>query len=183
MTLAVWDVSTASEGKLNEAQAAVFRAQFEALAGLPDQPVWLAFHRPIWSSENMTADGQPVGDNKTLAAAAITSVPPRVQAILSGHHHLFRVMRYEEDLPIQIISGHGGDELLGSGPKSRVSPGMRINNATISYRFEQPGIFGFAMMERDGENWRITNYDVHGRKLAGCLMAARMIECKDVHPN
>ncbi len=178
VTLAVWDVSTASEGKLNEGQAAVFREQFKALANLADQPVWLAQHRPIWSSEGTTKDGQTEGDNKTLATAGIDSIPAKVQAMFSGHHHVFRVMNYQENLPIQIISGHGGDELMSSDAGSRTPAGLKINNATVKYSFEQPGIFGFAMLERDGGNWKLTNYDVHGRKLANCAMTGRLIDCK-----
>ncbi len=183
VTLAVMDVSTASEGKLNEGQATVFREQFRALGALPEQPVWLTFHRPIWSSEGTTKDGQTEGDNKTLAAAGIDSMPAKVQAMFSGHHHVFRAITYQEDLPIQIISGHGGDELMPDAPKYKMPAGMKINNATVKYSFEQAGVFGFAMLERDNSNWKLTNYDVRGRKLANCILAGRSVACTPVPVN
>ena len=48
---------------------------------------------------------------KTLASAARGVIPGNVQAMLSGHIHTFEVMSYMGDLPIQIVSGNGGDKL------------------------------------------------------------------------
>jgi len=77
---------------------------------------------------------------------------------------------YVEDLPIQIVSGHGGDNLEAKPPENPA--GLVINGVTIKNGLAKPRTFGFAMMERakggPDDQWTITDYDTHGRVL-GCL--------------
>jgi Calcineurin-like phosphoesterase len=177
LTMMVMDVSTADEWKLNEQQAAFFRPQFEATKNIAG-PVWLAFHRPIWAVE-FFLNGKPAGDNKTLAAAAKGALAPNVQAILSGHHHVFEVVKYENDLPLQIISGHGGNELLLDVPPP---VGQEVNGEKIVAGIARPGIFGFAMIEREradrsGTTWTLTGYDRRGQSIGMCKLDGRNLAC------
>ena len=172
--LDVMDVSTAEEADASEAQAAGFRAQFEATKALPAKPIWLAFHRPIWSGSEKHGS-EVEGDNKTLALAARNSLADNVQMLISGHQHTFSVLSYDEDLPLQIVSGHGGDDLSTTSPKNPI--GMKINGVTVTGGIGVPGIFGFSMLERDENGWSITDYDVHGNKLARCRLNGRKAEC------
>ena len=176
--LIVMDVSTADE-KLNPQQVDYYRPQFELAKTLPG-PVWYAFHRPLWAAENLR-NGIPEGDNKTLAAAAKGFMPKNAQAILSGHHHVFEVMKYENDLPLQIVSGHGGDDLSMRAPNPVV--GLEINGEKVVAGVSGPGIFGFSMVERDpadqsGTKWKVTGYDVKGQAFASCEMDQRQLTCK-----
>ena len=176
--LLVMDVSTADE-KLNATQVAHYRPQFEAAKAIPG-PVWYAFHRPLWAAENLR-NGVPEGDNKTLAVAAKGFMPTNAMAILSGHHHVFEVMKYENDLPIQIVSGHGGDDLSVHAPDPVV--GLEVNGEKVVAGISKPGIFGFSMIERDtagstGTKWFLTGYDVRGRALAICKLDARDLSCR-----
>ena len=174
VTLFVMDVSTADETKANAVQAEFFRAQFAATAALGDKPVWLAFHRPIWSALEAGA-GESGRDNRTLALAARGAIAPNVQAILSGHQHTFSVMSYVEDLPLQIVSGNGGDDLDLTAPANPV--GMVINGVTVNAGRGVPGRFGFSMLERDDEGWSVTDYDIHGTPLARCRLRGRAVAC------
>jgi hypothetical protein len=164
---------------VNEQQLAFFRPQFE-LAYKISTPVWYVFHRPIWAAENLRK-GTPEGDNKTLAAAAKGYMPKNAQAILSGHHHVFEVMKYENDLPVQIVSGHGGDDLSRNAPNPIV--GLEVNGEKVVAGTSAPGIFGFSMMEREasdrsGTKWTITGYDLRGRAFATCQMKMRDLTCQ-----
>ena len=173
--LIVMDVSKASELRVNADQAERFRKQFATVAQLaPSGPVWLAFHRPIWAS-GASALGFTLGDNKTLAAAAQGSLPANVQTLLSGHIHTFQVLSYESDLPVQIVSGHGGDELHSTAPSDPT--GLTINGVKVKRGFGASGVFGFVMLERAGEDWRIVNHDIGGKPLAACLMRGRALVC------
>ena len=177
LTMIVMDVSTADEQKLNDAQAAFFRPQFELAKSIAG-PVWFTFHRPIWAVEYLV-NGKPGGDNKTLAAAAKSVLASNVQAILSGHHHVFEVLQYKGDLPLQIISGNGGNELSLDVPEP---VGQVVNGETISGGLAKPGIFGFAMMERDatdasGTRWTLTAHDRRGNVLARCQLDQRQLTC------
>ena len=172
------DVSTAAE-KVNEKQVAWFKPQFE-MASTISGPVWLTFHRPIWAVDS-EKKGEPAGDNSTLAAAARNSIPSNVQALISGHHHTFEVMSYVEDLPLQIVSGHGGDDLSAHAPT--VVKGLKINGVTVKDGLGRPGVFGFSMLERvaddaTGLNWILTGYDIHGQALARCDIKGRETTCR-----
>ena len=177
LTMLVMDVSTADEQRLNEQQAAFFRPQFESAQNIQG-PVWFAFHRPIWAVE-FFINGKPAGDNKTLAAAAKGALSPNVQAILSGHHHVFEVVKYENDLPLQIISGHGGNELSLDVPDP---VGQEVNGEKIIAGIARPGIFGFAMIERARDastntTWTLTGYDRRGQSIGSCKLEGRNLTC------
>jgi Calcineurin-like phosphoesterase len=176
MTLAVVDTSEASEPVANAAQAAAFRGEYSALAK-DKSPVWLLQHRPIWSTGGMVA-GLPFGDNKTLALAARDVMPEQVQLSLSGHHHVFQVLSYVENLPAQIVVGHGGD-YLNKG-RSGDPAGWVINGVTVRSGVHQTGKFGFAMLEPSASkagSWQITNYDQTGKPLQRCDVAGRTATC------
>ncbi len=177
VTIVVMDVSTAAE-KVSEKQVAWFKPQFEMAAKI-EGPVWLTFHRPIWALDSQKK-GEPAGDNRTLAAAARNSLPSNVQALISGHHHTFELMTYVEDLPLQIVSGHGGDDLSISAPT--IVKGLEINGVTVKDGLGRPGIFGFSMLERvpgddTGLNWVLTGYDIHGKSIARCEIKGRDAAC------
>ena len=178
VTIIVMDVSTASE-KVNEKQVAWFKPQFE-MAGNIAGPVWLTFHRPVWAVDSQKK-GEPAGDNQTLAAAARHSISPNVQALISGHHHTFELMTYVEDLPLQIVSGHGGDDLSLSAPT--VVKDLLINGVKVKDGVGRPGIFGFSMLERapndkTGLNWTLTGYDIAGKAIATCDIKGKDASCR-----
>ena len=119
--------------------------------------------------------GFPFGDNKTLAAAARDTLPKQVELMISGHHHIFQVLNYAEDLPPQIITGHGGDYLnIG---RSHNPAGWVINGVTVKSGLHEIGKFGFAMIEPQGNGFILTNYDVSGKALQRCGMKTRVLAC------
>jgi hypothetical protein len=173
--IVVMDTSTAGENRARDRQAAAFRQQFRSIARLaPDGPVWIAFHRPIWASA-VAALGFTLGDNKTLAAAATGSLPANVDALLSGHIHTFQVLGYGPDLPVQIVSGHGGDELHSLAPADPA--GLTINGVKVATGRGAPGMFGFVILQRDGAGWQILNHDMDGQVHDTCRMEGRQLTC------
>lgn len=181
VSVVVMDVSTASD-KPNEKQIAFFKKQFADIATLaPEGPVWVAFHRPLWTvSGKDPKTGDYFGDNQTLQQAALGTLPANVQMLLSGHQHKFEVDAYEQDLPVQIVSGHGGDNLDEDPPTNPV--GMDIRGVKIKSGFAKPRTFGFSMLERaPGDRsgrWTLTDYDVHGQPLGACELFGRTATCK-----
>ena len=179
VTLVVLDVSTAAEKKVNAAEVAWYKPQFE-LGYSISGPVWFAFHRPIWSIDS--APGAPqTGDNRTLAAAARDAFSGNVTMLLSGHHHTFEAMTYAQDLPLQIVSGHGGDVLAKHARD--VVKGLEINGVTVRDGLGRPHIFGFSMLERvpadtSGQRWVLTGYDSHGHPIGRCEITGRQANCQ-----
>ena len=173
--LVVLDVSTAAELRASATQVPFFRKQFQDIARLaPTGPVWVAFHRPIWAT-GVSVFGFTVGDNKTLADAARNDKPANVEALLSGHIHTYQIMSYKEDLPIQIVSGNGGDDLHRTAPSDPT--GMVINGVTVETGRGAPGVFGFAMLEREPGGWRATDYDMSAKPIDVCHMKGRKLAC------
>ena len=174
VTLAVLDVAAANEPVANAGQAEAYRLQYAALAKLAPGPIWVLQHRPIWSTGGTVA-GLAFGDNKTLAAAAATALPSQVQLILSGHHHIFQVLSYVQDLPLQIVAGHGGNTLnLG---QSADPAGWIINGVTVRAGTHRTGQFGFSMLELQSDGWVVTNFDQDGRSVEYCGLAGRQAAC------
>jgi hypothetical protein len=173
LTLAVMDVATAREDKADDQQASAFREQYRSLAGLAG-PVWLLQHRPIWSPGG-TFSGKLIGDNKTLAVAADGMIPDSVGLMLSGHHHLFQVLNYQANIPVQIVSGNSGDYL---NPGSPADPaGWVVNGVPVKSGLHIPGTFGFSMFEKKDGVWQLTNYDRLGVARASCLVKDRAAAC------
>jgi len=175
LTLAVMDVSAAREETVDEKQVALYREHYSALTQLAGgTPTWLLQHRPIWSAGGAVG-GKLVGDNKTLAAAATGLIPPSVNLMLSGHHHLFQVLDYQTDLPAQIVSGHGGDT-LNRGASDNPA-GWIINGVTVKSGINVLGTFGFLLLEKESEGWRLTSHDKLGAALRSCSLKGRAASC------
>jgi hypothetical protein len=174
LTLAVVDVSKAREETLDQAQADMYRAQYGSLATITSGETWLLQHRPIWSP-GVELGGHLLGDNKTLEVAAQGMIPSNITLILSGHHHLFQTLTYESDLPVQIVAGNGGDYLnLGSptDPAGWVIEGVKVKSGV-----DLPGAFGFSMIEKQDNGWRLTNFDTSGAPHQTCTIAGRAADC------
>lgn len=174
LTLVVMDVIDAKDYLVDETGAAKHKAQFEALAALKG-PLWLAFHKPVFATVRMFM-GATVGDNKTLAEAARGSVPANVEAILSGHLHVFETVSYASDFPAQIVAGHGGD--WNETRTSKAFDGLVINGVTVEQGRAAPGVFGFAMLERGEGEWLLTGYDSRGEAIARCHLRGRKLACE-----
>ena len=175
LALAVIDVASAREGRIDVAQAQLYRTQYAALRGMTDGPTWLLQHRPIWGPGGTFA-GKLVGDNKTLEAAAAGNLPDHVTLVLSGHHHLFQVLEYQADLPVQVVSGHGGD-LLNAGSSDNPA-GWVVNGVTVKRGLNVTGTFGFSMFEKQNGGWQLTDYDRTGMAQKSCLIKDRTAECR-----
>jgi hypothetical protein len=85
------------------------------------------------------------------------------------------VLGYEQDLPVQIVSGHGGDELHTLAPADPV--GLTINGVKVGTGRGAPGLFGFVILQRDGAGWQILNHDMEGQVHETCRMEGRRLAC------
>jgi len=179
VTVLDMDVSSAVEEVEVPEQAAAFAKQF-ALAKDVAGPVWVAMHRPAFA-EDAPEKTQLRGDNRTLEAALRAGLSPQMTMILSGHHHTFEAMGYGADLPVQMVSGEGGDSLSPFAPHE--VKGLNINGALVTEGMALPGQFGFAILERPaddatGLNWTLTAYDTHAAVLGRCKIAGRRLDCQ-----
>jgi hypothetical protein len=118
-------------------QVEFYREQYRYVADTASGPSWILQHVLISS--------------KTLAEAAVDILPENVMLILSGHVHKFW-LNYRPNLPVQIVSGHGGT-------------------------FPDSKPFGFLMLEKQNDGWRLTNYNELGASQKSCFLKGRSVTC------
>jgi hypothetical protein len=166
-----------------------YRAQFERAFALVAKRPYTFFmnHHPILAfAPNPAKPDAPFPGNGALqsvlnAVQPTVLFPPNVQALLSGHVHLFEVVSFVTPQPTQFVSGNGGDWVdtplpLPLPPGTVPAPGTVIAGLVASNRF------GFMTMERDGARWRMVAHDARGAPLISCTLFERRATCDPASP-
>jgi hypothetical protein len=177
LNLVVSDDADAPEMSVVEPSVPVYHAEIANLAK-EKTPTWWVLHRPIWGLISGPL-GVPIGGNQTLIAAVPeTGIPAPVELMLSGHIHTFEVINYtpEPHVPPQILSGRGGDLMDPtpvdlSGAIFQGSSGVHVKDGISVPEF------GFSLMTRTDDGWRIDVYDWHGRIQRICQFRNSRIDC------
>ncbi|HEX3631329.1 MAG TPA: metallophosphoesterase [Casimicrobiaceae bacterium] len=105
--------------------------------------------------------------------------PPGIDALLSGHNHLFEAVGFATGQPPQFIAGNGGtwlDEPLPRPLPAGATPAVGAVVATIS----SSATFGFLTLQRDpgaAAAWRVEARDRDGRLLTRCVLFERRTTC------
>jgi len=171
------DSSAASDTMVDPSQAAAYRQQFETIRRLAAERAFLVTHRPMWAFGHAgVQDGQEVlfRDNPTLQVASGNELPASVQAVLSGHVHVFQVLGFDAPRPPQVLIGNSGTELdpVVTTPLA----GLEIAGATVATG-DTLAEFGFGTLEAEGSDWRLTWRDMAGERLGTCTLAATTVSC------
>ena len=166
-----------------------YRAQFERAFELAAQTAEHVLHEPSPDPRVRAETGAAqcaVSGNGALqsvlsALQPTVLFPPNVQALLSGHVHLFEVVTFATPQPTQIVAGNGGDWIdtplpLPLPPGTTPAPGTVVAALVASNRF------GFMTMERDGARWRLIAHDVRGAPMTSCTLFERRATCGPVSP-
>jgi len=178
--LAVMDDAATPNYPIDQSRVPILKADFDSLASITPQPIWLLMHEPIWGLVKGPF-GIPIGGNPTLIAAAgadRSSLSP-VSLQLAGHIHTFEALNYDAPpVPPLIIAGHGGDNLdpaphdlkgLGFPDNLHVKDGISVDG------------FGFLLLTRDGDAWIVDLMKSDGTKEGRCVFTGRRVDCP-THP-
>ena len=124
---------------------------------------WLVAHHPFWG---FYADGP------TLAPASVglqqawqKADPLGIDLVISGHVHLFELLSFDHGLPPALVTGHGGTDL--SNPIETPLAGVPIGYARVVAGASERE-FGYTLLTRAANGWRLTLRNVDGRLLVAC---------------
>jgi hypothetical protein len=106
-----FDSSAAVQSSVDSEQLRIYTAQ---LASLHAENAWLVDHHPFWALKPATASAPAVAETDVLQQAWNQASPRGIAMVLSGHTHLFELLSYGPERPLQIVAGDAG---VGAGIK------------------------------------------------------------------
>ena len=109
-----------------------------------------------------------------MQAASENQLPSGVEAVLSGHVHLFQLLSFEQAWVPQLVVGNSGTDL--DPAVTTPLDGLEIAGATVAHG-ETLDQFGFTTMEADGAGWRLTVRDMGGDVLRECTLSGTQASC------
>ena len=171
-----------------DARRTIYADSYRKLEALARQAPYniAVFHHPIlgFGAVRDTAGALSLfNGNKGLQDAFGTVdpglMPKNVNAVLSGHVHLWQQASFSSAHPTQFISGFSGTAeetapLPAALPKSaRPAPG-----AVVEHFSSWVDGFGYMTMERSGaEQWAVTVWDTDGKVRNTCALTGRKSVC------
>ena len=105
--------------------------------------------------------------------------PAGIDALLSGHDHLFEAVSFATGQPPQIIAGNGGTWLDEPLPRP-LPPGATPARDAIVATISSSATFGFVTLQRDpgaAASWQVEAWDRDGRLLTRCALFERRTTC------
>jgi hypothetical protein len=101
-----------------------------------------------------------------------------VQALLSGHAHLWQQVSFRTDHPTQLVAGFSGTQEDLVPLPDDVSAVQPAPGAVIASFSAWQGGFGFMTMERAGPDaWNVAVHDRHGVLRNRCHLQGRRSAC------
>jgi len=176
----VMDSAIADDDKKVPSQVAKYTEQFKQLDNLTKKPSWLLIHRPIWGLKEIkghknTLTSHELILNQTLQAASGDHLPDFISLILSGHIHILQMLSFENERPVQSITGNSGTAL--DLPLSTEIIGQTIDNKKIA---DGTSIAKFGYMTLEHQNkgqWLGKVRGVDGSVYATCSIDNRKLNC------
>jgi hypothetical protein len=177
LTLLMLDSSNAMDTVM-QSQVALYQQQFARLYQLAGPRSFLVTHRPLWGVANSAPKGQPeqlMVENVTLQASSGNELPPSVQAVLSGHVHVYQLLSFDPPRAPQMIVGNSGTSLAQIVTSPLAGLDVAGANVAVGDTLDE---FGFVTLEASGaDDWRLTLRDFGGSTLQECTVAGFRVSC------
>ena len=182
--LIVFD-SAMSGGKAYPATAPAYRVyaaqleQVDRLAAQAGHSIFLSHHPVLGLAPGKDGGAKPSGLGLPSVMRGLhpgTLFSPGVELAVHGHVHLFEALSFETGHPATLVAGNSGSLAEGALPAHLENPRLPFDDTLINDFATRTG-FGFALLERTGEHWNITEYDQDGVALIGCTLERRTLKC------
>ncbi len=107
-------------------------------------------------------------------------LPPRVNAMLSGHVHLWQEVSFSSPHPTQFIAGFSGTlEDVIPLPEELPEGATPAPGAVVEHFSSWVNGFGFMTMDRTGANiWEVKVWDTAGHEVNSCNIEGKKSICK-----
>ncbi len=162
--------------------AARYAAQLQRVAELARNKAHNFFlnHHPVLAFGG-SESGQPKPGNAGLLSVMAAAHPARlyadgVEAVLSGHVHLFQALSFATPHPAALDLGNSGSAMEGTVNPAAALRAQPAPGAVVKAYATQDG-FGYATLDREADGWRITEFDTQGRPLAVCALRGSKLNC------
>ncbi|MDB5756638.1 MAG: serine/threonine protein phosphatase [Massilia sp.] len=101
---------------------------------------------------------------------------PGITLAMHGHVHLFEALSFASDHPATLVLGNSGSATEGAMPD-------QLDNRTLPFadtlieEYSTRSDYGFAVLERAGSGWDITEHDKSGLAVIRCKLERRFLKC------
>jgi hypothetical protein len=103
---------------------------------------------------------------------------PGIDIALHGHVHLFEMLSFDNGLPAALVLGNAGSSRDYPLP-SPLPPGTTPAPGASVHEFVTSREFGFASLERQGQDWLLTEWNLQGEAFLRCVLHGTAGHCTD----
>lgn len=164
--------SSAVKSAVDPEQLRTYAAQ---LASLHARNAWLVDHHPFWALRPGKSGAPPIAETEVLQKAWDQAAPQGVDVVLSGHTHVFELLGYGPQRPLQIVAGDAGTK-LDTGVPHRVN-GADIYGIMVE-ESENEDEFGYTFLTKTTAGWTLSLRDPKSKQLLSCAIKDRTAQCK-----
>jgi len=154
--------------------------QAETLAAAAPHNIFVSHHPVLGLAPGANAVPQPSVQGLASVMRGLhpdTRFLPGFDLALHGHVHLFEALSFEGQLPATVIVGNSSSATEGALPTVLEDSHVPYPDTVVKHYAGRSG-FGFAVLERQkGANWRLDEYDTHGRLVLTCRLRGKELGC------
>ena len=136
---------------------------------------WLLDHHPFWALKGSPNGQPPAPQNAGLEEAWDKASPKGIDMVFSGHTHVFELLSFKGERPVQLVAGDGGTSLEERIP-SQVK-GIAIQGFMIA-EGESEGAYGYTFLQKKAAGWNLTLREPSGAGIVKCSLNGSDVSCK-----
>jgi hypothetical protein len=164
--------SSAVKATVDPEQLRTYAAQ---LASLHASGAWLVDHHPFWALRPGKNGAPPLSETEELQRAWEQANPQGIGMVLSGHTHVFELLSYGPQRPLQIVAGDAGTK-LDPGVPHRVN-GVDIYGIMVE-QSDNEDQFAYTLLEKSRTGWTLRLRDPTRKRLLTCAIQDRRARCR-----
>ena len=171
-----FDSSATVQSSVDPEQLRIYTAQ---LASLHAENAWLVDHHPFWALKPATASAPAIAETDVLQQAWNRASPKGIAMVLSGHTHLFELLSYGPERPLQIVAGDAGTKLDKAAQGQ--TNGAQIYGLMVQ-ESEDEEQFGYTLLTESGaelrSSWTLSLRNSKSKEMLNCEITGRRAQCK-----